>query len=243
MNSLKPNNFFDLKDFFHNKLFENISFVYQALKNIDSYIDNFKKSEIFHNPKRPLKGVYIDNIDKVFLAKNVSIEPNTYIKGPCIIGENSQIRSSAYIRDNVIIGCNSIIGHATEIKNSILLNNAFAAHFNYVGDSIIGNNVNLGAGVKLANLPLSSHKSISFYLKDKKIDTLLNKLGAIIGDNSQIGCNSVLNPATFLEKEVICLANLSIKGFFFKNSFIKESCIPLQKSNIKEKFNEFCKKS
>ncbi|NGX64079.1 MAG: Bifunctional protein GlmU [Candidatus Anoxychlamydiales bacterium] len=235
MSFFELNDFFEFFTFSHKKIFFVIKNIWDALSNIEKYLEKFKfkKSDI----KIPAN-CFIDNPDKVFIGKNTTIEPNTYIKGPCIIGENCQIRANAYIRENVITGNGCIIGHATEIKNSILLNDASAAHFAYIGDSIIGNRVNIGAGVKLANFRLDK-KNIRFYMDGKKIDTNLNKLGSIIADDCQIGCNSVLNPATFLKKNVKCLPSLNIGGYFLKNSLITKSTPFInKKSRLKDIKNE-----
>jgi len=235
MRFFELNDFFELFTFSHKKIFFEIKNIWDALSNIEPYLEKFKfkKNDI----KLP-KTCFVDNPNQVFIGRNTIIEPNSYIKGPCIIGENCQIRANAYIRENVITGNGCIIGHATEIKNSILLDNASAAHFAYIGDSIIGNGANIGAGVKLANFRLDK-KNISFYINRKKVDTNLNKLGSIIADNCQIGCNSVLNPATFLEKNVKCLPSLNIGGYFLKNSLITKSTPYInKKSRLKDIKNE-----
>ncbi|NGX34361.1 MAG: Bifunctional protein GlmU [Candidatus Anoxychlamydiales bacterium] len=215
------NNFFEIESFLFKELFENINEIWTPLENLNSYLkkENLKnkiKNKKFQIPKT----CYIENPDLVFIGENTLIEPYVHIKGPCVIGKNSQIRHGAYIRGNVITGTNCIIGHSTEIKNSILLDNVSAAHFAYIGDSILGNRVNIGAGVKLANFRLDKNQ-ISFYLNLKKIKTNLLKLGSIIGDDTQIGCNTVLNPATFLEKNIKCNPSLNIGGHITKDSVIK----------------------
>ena len=142
----------------------------------------------------------------IIIEKGATIEAGALLHGPCLIGAGTEVRHAAYVRGNVITCRNCVIGHATEIKNSLLFNEAKAGHFNYVGDSILGNAVNLGAGVKLANFKLPSSSSarikIRFGIKTK-IDSGLRKLGAIIGDRSQIGCNSVTNPGTVLSRDSI----------------------------------------
>jgi UDP-N-acetylglucosamine diphosphorylase / glucose-1-phosphate thymidylyltransferase / UDP-N-acetylgalactosamine diphosphorylase / glucosamine-1-phosphate N-acetyltransferase / galactosamine-1-phosphate N-acetyltransferase len=210
--------FFDLTNYHSKKIINDNLDVWLSLLNIKIFFQNIKFG--FNKNLIP-PSCHLENPDKIYIGENTLIEPNTYIKGPCYIGDNCQIRHGAYIRGNVITGNNCIIGHCTEIKNSILLNNVCASHFAYVGDSIIGNNVNLGAGVKLANYRLDKEE-ISFIFENKKIKTGLKKFGAIIGDNTQIGCNSVLNPATFLGKNVVCYAVLNIGGFIISNSIVKQ---------------------
>jgi UDP-N-acetylglucosamine diphosphorylase / glucose-1-phosphate thymidylyltransferase / UDP-N-acetylgalactosamine diphosphorylase / glucosamine-1-phosphate N-acetyltransferase / galactosamine-1-phosphate N-acetyltransferase len=218
--------FFCIEKFSHKDIFLNTNYFWQSIVNIKDYIQKKSLKNII--TKFPAK-CHLENEDSIFIGEGTLIEPYSYIKGPCIIGANSQIRQGAYIRGNVITGDDCIIGHCTEIKNSILLNRVKASHFAYIGDSIIGNDVNLGAGVKLANFRLDQNE-VSFFFEGQKIKTGLSKFGAIIGDGSQIGCNTVLNPATFFEKNVVCFANLNIGGFIEKNSIIK----PGQKAIIKK---------
>ena len=141
--------------------------------------------------------------DMVVVEEGAIIEGLAYIAGPAYIASGATIRHGAYIRGGVYIGPGSIAGHTTEIKDSLLLNTAKAAHFAYLGNSILGNNVNLGAGTKLANLRLD-HKQITIKHQDKKYQTNLKKFGAIFGDGAQTGCNSVTNPGTlFLPNSAI----------------------------------------
>jgi NDP-sugar pyrophosphorylase family protein len=219
MNDFKIENFFEIELYEHKKLFTNIKNIWEALNNIKEYFKDKKCKCI--RVKIP-SNCYLQNSETIFIEENTIIEPNTFIKGPCYIGKNCQIRHGAYIRGNVIAGDNCVIGHCTEVKNSILLDNVQAAHFAYIGDSIVGNNVNLGAGVKCANFRLDK-KIVNFFFKNIKIQTNLRKFGAIIGDNSQIGCNTVLNPATFFEKDVICYSNLNVRGYHLSNTIIKQT--------------------
>jgi len=235
---LDLNNFFYLKDFAHRALFNDLVNIWDVFFKLENYLRQTDlkkvKSQSFD------KECYFENPECIYIGKNTTIEPFSYIKGPCIIGNNCQIRQGAYIRANVITGDNCVIGHCTEVKNSILLDNVQAAHFAYVGDSILGNNVHLGAGVKLANFRLDKNE-VSFFIKDQRIFTKLKKLGAIIGDNSQIGCNSVLNPATFFEKDVICYANANASGWVLKKSIIKPAKTVIIKKFDKILKNEFSK--
>ncbi|MBN2479773.1 MAG: UDP-N-acetylglucosamine diphosphorylase [Parachlamydiales bacterium] len=238
MNPFDVKKFFTLDNYEHLKIFKNFKNVYEVISNIDSYLKSLSLGKI--EVEIP-KNVHLENIEQISIGKGTSVEPFSYIKGPCIIGKNSQIRHGAYIRGNVITGHNAIIGHSTEIKNSILLDNASLAHFAYVGDSIIGNNVNLGAGVKCANFRLDK-KNISFFHLGKIYKTNLKKLGAIIGDNSQIGCNSVLNPATFLGKNVIIYSCLNIGNYITEDSIVKPGALPFVKTKgIKNVFDEIKK--
>jgi len=137
--------------------------------------------------------------DRVFLEKGVIVEPFALVAGPCYFSEGTQVRHGAYVRGSVFTGKGAVIGHTTEVKNSIFLNQAKAAHFAYVGDSFLGNYVNLGAGTKLANLKFLK-REVTFSLNGEVLHTKMKKLGAILGDASQTGCNAVLQPGTVLGK-------------------------------------------
>lgn len=137
---------------------------------------------------------------KIFFEKDVIVEPFSVISPPAYFSKETQIRHGAYIRGSVYTGKRAIIGHTTEVKNSIFFSSAKASHFAYVGDSILGKDVNLGAGTKLANLKFNK-KNIILVINDEIINTGLKKLGAILGDKSQTGCNSVLQPGTLLGKK------------------------------------------
>lgn len=219
-------NFFEIKDFAHKDLWKENKIVWSPLNYIDSYI---KKSQLTIESEIP-SSVFI-NKDRVKIGKNVIIEPYSFIKGPAIIGEGTIIRHGSYIRENTIIGKNCIIGHNCEIKSSIILNNSKIAHFAYIGDSIVGNDVNIGAGVKFANFRFDK-KEIEILIKKIRIKTGLNKFGAVISDGVQIGCNSVLNPGTIIGKNSICYGSLNIMGFIPKNSLVKDR---LLRYSIKER--------
>lgn len=144
-------------------------------------------------------GVTLVDKELISIGRGTIVEPGAYIKGPCLIGENCSIRHGAYIRGNFLCGNSCVIGHASEIKNALFLDHANAAHFAYVGDTILGNHTNLGAGTKCANLRFDN-RSVRLFLNGSLVDTKLRKFGAVFGDFSQSGCNSVTNPGTILCK-------------------------------------------
>lgn len=170
----------------------------------------------------------IKNIDKelfnnmgnnIWVYKDVVIDDNVKILGPCIIDEGTVIKHSAYIRENVIIGKNCIIGNASEIKNSIIFDKCEIPHFNYVGDSIMGYKSHLGAGTIIANLRLDK-ANIFIKNNNKTIDTGLNKMGAIIGSNVEIGANSVINPGTVIYSNTIIYPLTRVKGIIKSDRII-----------------------
>lgn len=200
--------FFSLDQFAHRALWKEGEPVWSALHLLNEYL-------IKNNPCRieieiP-QGVFLQRPELISIGKGTIIEPGVLIQGPCIIGNHCVIRHGAYIRESVICGDECQIGHSAEIKHSILLNQSSATHFVYVGDSILGNQVNLGAGVKCANLRLD-RREVCVELNGKKIGTGLKKFGAIVGDRVQIGCNSVLNPGTLIGRESFVFPLTSLGG-------------------------------
>jgi NDP-sugar pyrophosphorylase family protein len=154
---------------------------------------------------------YLENKDSIVLCQGAVIEPGAFVAGPCFIESGAVIRHGAYVRGSVYISSHAVVGHTTECKGSILLPNAKAAHFNYVGDSILGCDANLGAGTKLANLKLN-HKNIFLKFNDSRLDSGLKKMGAILGNRVQTGCNSVTNPGTILFPDLFVLPNQTVSS-------------------------------
>jgi NDP-sugar pyrophosphorylase family protein len=159
--------------------------------------------------------------NQIRIGKGVLIEPGALIKSPTIIGNQTEVRHGAYIRGNCLIGNNCVVGHVTEVKHSIFLDGAKAGHFAYLGDSILGNQVNLGAGTKLANLRFIKG-DIAINTPNGLVKTGLRKLGAILGDHVQTGCNSVTNPGTLLGKKSMVIPNITVaSGYHGDNSLIR----------------------
>ena len=159
----------------------------------------------------------------IAIGKGTKLEPSAIIKGPCVIGENCDVRQGAYLRGNVLTGNHCTLGHATEIKNSILMNHTEAGHFNYIGDSVLGSYVNMGAGSKLANLQFrTSEEKLNGFIhnirlpaEEGEVDTGTPKLGSVLGDHVELGCNAVLSPGSVLGAHVWVYPNLTVpKGFY-----------------------------
>jgi UDP-N-acetylglucosamine diphosphorylase / glucose-1-phosphate thymidylyltransferase / UDP-N-acetylgalactosamine diphosphorylase / glucosamine-1-phosphate N-acetyltransferase / galactosamine-1-phosphate N-acetyltransferase len=210
-----PSNFFDLSAFRHASLFNREQPAWTALKKIDDYLHSLSLGVIEGIIEN---GAYLISPENISIGKGSVVEAGAYIKGPCVIGENCQIRHGAYIRGGMIAGNKCVIGHATEVKNSILMDGAQAGHFAYVGDSVLGNHVNLGAGTKCANLRFDNHH-VHVIWKETRLDTGLRKFGAIFGDRSQTGCNSVTNPGTILGIES-CLSPCTTARGIVPHKFI-----------------------
>lgn len=194
-----PEEFFSLEDFRFKEVFFQQEPCWATLKNLSSF---FQKSLLGKIEIDIPDHVYLVNPELISIGCGTTIEPGAYIEGPCIIGRHVEIRHMSYIRAYSLVGDHAVIGHASEIKHSILLNHAKAPHFNYVGDSIVGAHVNLGAGVVCANVTLHQ-KEIMIKHLGQVIPTHLKKFGAIIGDHSSLGCHTVTNPGTFLKKRFL----------------------------------------
>lgn len=142
----------------------------------------------------------------VYIAEGAHVEPTAMIVGPAYIGPGCEVRHGAYVRGNVFASRACVLGHASEFKGAVLFDEAKAGHFAYVGDSILGVNVNLGAGTKIANLKLKGNE---VFYRDPSTDTRmgsgLRKFGALLGDDSQTGCNAVLSPGSILGQKAMVL--------------------------------------
>ena len=177
---------------------------------------------IFHDEKQLIGGSVlmagaIFTGSRIRIGKGVLIEPGAFIKSPTIIGDETEVRHGAYIRGYCLIGKRCVVGHVTEVKHSIFLDDAKAGHFAYLGDSILGNGVNLGAGTKLANLRFIKG-DIAIATPGAIVKTGLRKLGAILGDHVQTGCNSVTNPGTLLGKKSMVIPNTTVPSGYHPDS-------------------------
>jgi len=155
----------------------------------------------------------------VHIDESAIIEPGVHIIGPAYIGPNAIIRHGAYIREYSWICANALVGHSSETKHSVLLPGAKAPHFNYVGDSVLGPEVNLGAGVKLSNLR-NDGGEVHVRIKGERIASGLRKFGAIIGEGSQLGCNAVTNPGVVLGPRCMVMPNTTVTGIYDSDSKI-----------------------
>lgn len=225
---LKPSDFFDLQEPSIAPLFEGCEYVWDALKHLEESVAELTKGQQTILGE-VMEGAYLSG-RAIYIGAGARIEPGAYVHGPAYIAPGAVVRHGAFVRENVILLPGAILGHATEAKHSILLPHAHAPHFNYVGDSILGQHVNLGAGTKLSNLTLVSEKdeatgqrpTIVINIGSEAYDTGLEKLGAIMGDGSQTGCNSVLNPGCLIGRRSLVYANMSLrKGYYPPDSVMK----------------------
>jgi len=210
-----PAEFIALEHTTHAKLFENQRFIWDALKQIASYLQfRLKPAVLGQLMGKP----FISNT--VFIGSGTIVEQGAVIKGPAWIGEKCHVRSGCYVRENVIVGDGVVMGNSCEFKNCILCDEAQVPHFNYVGDSILGFRAHLGAGVILSNVKLD-HREISVTTPDRTIATGLTKFGAIIGDRTEIGCNTVVNPGTVIGRDCIIYPGALVRGVVPRAHIVK----------------------
>ena len=213
MNKLvKTIELFDVATPYLKDLFDSCEFPWEMLPKIKEHLslvlENFKE-----NFTEIQKGVYV--------GKNVKIAKTATFEGINIIGDNSEIRPGAYFRGNVITGENCVIGNSTELKNSVLLNGVQVPHYNYVGDSILGNYAHMGAGSICSNLK-SDKKNIVIH-GEKEYQTNLRKIGGILGDGADVGCNSVINPGTIIGKKTAVYPLTFLRGVYPANCIVKST--------------------
>jgi len=202
----EPEELFDLTQTEHAAIFRDCKFAWEALKKIGAYLEENLRPGL-HNH---CEGVaYIG--ERVFIGEGTVVEDGVMIKGPAIIGRNCQIRHNAYLREQVIIGDDCVVGNSCELKNSFLFNRAMAPHFNYVGDSILGYRAHLGAGATISNVKLVPG-NVHVRHDGESHDTGLRKFGALVGDQADIGCNTVLNPGTIIGRRAVVYPNMNWRG-------------------------------
>lgn len=199
---LKPEYYFNnLKEY--PEIFEGVNFVWEAIPKIAEYV----------------KKVTQKAGKSIVIGEGTRVSEGAVIEGPCVIGKNCQIRPGAYIRENVVIYDNCIV--RGEMKNSLMMNKSSGAHWPYIGDSIIGENVNLGARTTLSNLKVKP-SNVKIRIRDKIFDTGLQKFGAILGDRVSTGCHCDMNPGTLIGPDVLVYPNATIgPGFYKANHIIK----------------------
>ena len=191
---------------------------WQVLKEIQSYIVSLIDKGLEGFTKLD-EGVYV--------GKNVKIAKTATIIGPTIICDDVEIRPGAYIRGSVIVGDECVVGNSSELKNAILMRHAQVPHYNYVGDSIVGNYAHMGAGSILSNLR-SDGKNI-IIRGEENHETGLRKIGGFLADHADIGCGSVLNPGTIIGKNTQVYPLSMLRGIYKENSIVKSTRVVVEK--------------
>lgn len=213
MKECEIKNLYNLDETIAKDIFEGCLYPWEVLPKIKDFIINLGEN---------LNKEEYDKVgENVWIAKSAKVAESAYINGPTIIGKNAEIRHCAFIRGNVIVGENAVVGNSTELKNVILFNNVQVPHYNYVGDSILGYKSHMGAGSITSNVK-SDKKLVIVKSEDEKIETGLKKFGAMLGDNVEVGCGSVLNPGTVIGKNTNIYPLSSVRGVVKENSIYKK---------------------
>ena len=180
---------YDLKETIAAELFGDAEYPWEVLPKIHDFIIELGK--------RLPGGLYEEKGENIWIAKSAKVAPTACLNGPLIIDEDAEIRHCAFVRGNAIVGKGAVVGNSTELKNVILFNKVQVPHYNYVGDSILGYKSHMGAGSITSNV--KSDKSLVVIRNgEERIETGRKKIGAILGDYVEVGCNSVLNPGTII---------------------------------------------
>lgn len=209
---IKTRELYDLSHTQAAPLLEKTEYPWEALAGIGEFILALGPTLSPEEYNRPQENVWV--------AKDVEIYPTACVKGPCIIGPGTEVRPGAFIRGNALVGSGCVVGNSTELKNVILFDGVQVPHYNYVGDSILGHKAHMGAGSITSNV--KSDKTL-VVVKDgaEALETGRKKVGALLGDRVEIGCNSVLNPGTVVGRDSMVYPLSSVRGVIPANSIYK----------------------
>ena len=212
MEECKIVNLFNLNETIAKELLEKYEYPWEVLKHIEQYI--LKLGETLN------KEEYIKKDNNIWIHKTAKVYDSAYIGENCIICKDAEVRHCAFIRKNAIIGEGAVVGNSTELKNVILFNKVQVPHYNYVGDSILGYKSHMGAGSITSNVK-SDKKLVVVKNKEEQIETGLKKFGAMLGDEVEVGCGSVLNPGTVIGKHTNIYPLSSVRGVVPEKSIYK----------------------
>ena len=194
-------------------IFEGVTYPWEVLPKISDFIKELGKT---------LPADEYDQVgEDVWIAKSATVFQTAYIHGPAIIGKNAEVRQCAFIRGNAIVGEGAVVGNSTELKNVILFNKVQVPHYNYVGDSILGYKSHMGAGSITSNVK-SDKLLVEIHAEDGKIKTGRKKIGAMLGDNVEVGCGSILNPGSIIGRGTNIYPLSSVRGGVDANSIYKK---------------------
>ena len=212
INELKICNLYSLDKTAAKELLENYTYPWEVLPHIGEFIKKLGATlgDDYYSPK-----------ENVWINKSAIVAESASITGPCIIGAGTEVRHCAFIRGNALVGENCVVGNSTELKNVILFNNVQVPHYNYVGDSVLGYKSHMGAGSITSNVK-SDKTLVSVKCHGKAIETGLKKFGAMLGDNVEVGCGSVLNPGTVIGSYSNIYPLSSVRGYVDSNSIYKK---------------------
>ncbi|MBD5488803.1 MAG: UDP-N-acetylglucosamine pyrophosphorylase [Lachnospiraceae bacterium] len=195
---------YTLEETIAGEIFQGVTYPWEVLSKIGDFIvalGNTLPEELYEK-----RG------DNVWIARNAKVYPSACINGPAIIDEEAEVRHCAFIRGNAIVGKGAVVGNSTELKNVILFNKVQVPHYNYVGDSILGYKAHMGAGSITSNVK-SDKTLVVVRAGEESLETGLKKFGAMLGDNVEVGCNSVLNPGTVIGRQANIYPTSMVRGF------------------------------
>ncbi|MDO4555267.1 MAG: UDP-N-acetylglucosamine pyrophosphorylase [Lachnospiraceae bacterium] len=221
MEGLKVTNLFkDFEQTMAKELFLKAEYPWEILSEIESFI--LKTGPMLSEDEYEKRG------ENIWVAKSAKVAPTAYLNGPLIIGPDTEVRHGAFIRGKALVGAGCVVGNSTELKNVILFNKVQVPHYNYVGDSILGYRSHMGAGSITSNVK-SDKTLVTISVNGEKIETGLKKMGAVLGDYVEVGCNSVLNPGTVIG------ANSNIYPLSMVRGFVEEGSIYKKQGEIARK--------
>lgn len=206
-------NLLDLNETIAAELFEGKTYPWEVLPEIGEFI--MKIGPTLSTSE------YECHEGNIWIARSATVAPTAYIHGPAIIGKDAEVRHCAFIRGNAIVGEGAVVGNSTELKNVVLFNKVQVPHYNYVGDSILGYKAHMGAGSITSNVK-SDKKLVKVHTPEGDIETGIKKFGAMIGDNVEVGCGSVLNPGTVIGRESNIYPLSSVRGVVPSRSIYKK---------------------
>ncbi len=213
MESITIKQLYSLEQTIAKELLEKFTYPWEVLPHIGEYILELGQKL----PQEEYEKIGED----VWIAKTAKVAPTAYIHGPAIIGKEADVRHCAFIRGKVIVGEGTVVGNSTELKNVILFNKVQVPHYNYVGDSILGYRSHMGAGSITSNVK-SDKTLVTIKVEGKKIETGLKKMGAMLGDEVEVGCNTVMNPGTIIGKHSNIYPLSMVRGYVPENSIYKK---------------------
>lgn len=218
----KYNDLLNLDATISKDLFERVEHPWEVLPLIKNYI-----LEIIPNLGSEFKEIS----ENVFVHESVKIADTAVINGPTIICKDTEVRPGAFIRGSVIVGEKCVVGNSTEMKNAIIFNNCQCPHYNYVGDSVLGEKAHTGAGVILSNFK-SDGSNVKIRRDNEVIETGLRKFGTILGNHADIGCNSVLFPGTIIGQNTNVYPLTRVRGEVLPNRIVKDTDVIVEKENL-----------
>ncbi len=211
--ALKIKNLYNMDETIAKDLFEGLEYPWEALPKIGDFIKMLGST---------LSEELYDKVgEDVWIAKDAKVFPSAYIHGPAIIGRGAEVRHCAFIRGNAIVGEGAVVGNSTELKNVVLFNKVQVPHYNYVGDSILGFKAHMGAGSITSDVK-SDKTLVDVVVNGERIHTGLKKFGAMLGDNVEIGCNTVMNPGTVIGRMSNVYPTSMVRGFIPEKSIYKK---------------------